>query len=367
MIVKLFLNIGEPPGTVAPIQQGYFMLGRHGECQIRPKSSSVSRRHCLILHNEDGVGVLDLESTAGTYVNNVRLTPKKWRVLHHGDEVRCGKVLFKVAIAADESVTIGNEFPDHIEDRTSDSADSSIDAEHTTIAENESSTKARQATVQSARPASRQPALASTSNSAGGSSTSSHLPRHDTAESEPPESEPPESEPPESWQDLDLSEFLSDDDVDDELSEATKRPSSARQSDISDPDRDPESNSAIDDDLSVYVDTPLDEPNSTTDVDLPIEDEPAARSESKNGKQKPIKDKEAVKKRSNRAPKIPKQKKKRSSLKLPSFSLPSIGEDTEKWKLIAAVMAAILVIGILGYQVSNFVSGPEVRVLDELN
>jgi pSer/pThr/pTyr-binding forkhead associated (FHA) protein len=98
MSVELIMTQGSSAGTAAPIHPGYYLVGRHKECQIRPKSRSVSRRHCLLLHNEDGFGALDLKSTGGTFVNGKRLEPHRWQVLHDGDQIRFGKVVFEVAI-----------------------------------------------------------------------------------------------------------------------------------------------------------------------------------------------------------------------------------------------------------------------------
>lgn len=98
MSVELIMSQGSSAGTAAPIHQGYYLVGRHKECQIRPKSRSVSRRHCLLLHNDDGFGALDLKSTGGTYVNGKRIEPHQWFVLHDGDEIRFGKVAFDVRI-----------------------------------------------------------------------------------------------------------------------------------------------------------------------------------------------------------------------------------------------------------------------------
>ena len=98
MSIQLILTQGSRAGTAAPIHPGYYLVGRHKECQIRPKSRSVSRRHCLLLHNEDGFGAMDLKSTGGTYVNGQRVEPHRWRVLTDGDELRFGKVAFTVSI-----------------------------------------------------------------------------------------------------------------------------------------------------------------------------------------------------------------------------------------------------------------------------
>ena len=74
------------------------MIGRHKECQIRPKSRSVSRRHCLLHRVDDHVRAIDLDSTSGTRLNDERVEPRKWFTLSDGDKLRCGKILFRVAI-----------------------------------------------------------------------------------------------------------------------------------------------------------------------------------------------------------------------------------------------------------------------------
>lgn len=121
MPVELIMTQGSRAGTAAPIQVGYYLVGRHPECQIRPKSRSVSRRHCLLLHNSDGFGVLDLESTGGTFVNDEKITPHQWVVLRDQDILRVGKVEFRVAVALDPSqqaqASQANEAAESADDR----------------------------------------------------------------------------------------------------------------------------------------------------------------------------------------------------------------------------------------------------------
>ena len=95
---KLVL-IGTPnAGIEADILQGYYLVGRHSECQIRPKSSSVGERHCLLEHGAGILRVFDLKSETGTFVNEEELVSHKWRNLNNGDVIRCGKVQFEVVI-----------------------------------------------------------------------------------------------------------------------------------------------------------------------------------------------------------------------------------------------------------------------------
>jgi predicted component of type VI protein secretion system len=101
MTARLVLQTGSRAGMPAPLQYGYYMIGRHQECQIRPKSRSVSRYHCLLCHNENVVQVLDLESTSGTRVNEEKLMPKSWVPLSNGDMLRCGKIVFRANVEID--------------------------------------------------------------------------------------------------------------------------------------------------------------------------------------------------------------------------------------------------------------------------
>lgn len=87
----------------AVIHDGYYLIGRHPECQIRPKSKSVSRRHCLIHHAAGEVRVFDLQSTSGTIVNATRLDPKQWRKLKDDDQLRLGKVVFRLSISTGQA------------------------------------------------------------------------------------------------------------------------------------------------------------------------------------------------------------------------------------------------------------------------
>lgn len=95
---RLVLAVGSQAGTEANLKDGYYMIGRHEECQIRPKSRSVSRRHCLLYSMNSQIRVRDLDSSSGTKVNQQRLEGSQWVLLNDGDELRCGKVVFHVRL-----------------------------------------------------------------------------------------------------------------------------------------------------------------------------------------------------------------------------------------------------------------------------
>ncbi len=105
MIVQLILASGSNAGIAAPIQRGYYMVGRHPECQIRPKTRSVSRRHCLLHHDENEFLVIDLGSTSGTRINEELVEAKQWHPLNDGDVLRLGKTVFNVSLQSSSRPT----------------------------------------------------------------------------------------------------------------------------------------------------------------------------------------------------------------------------------------------------------------------
>jgi pSer/pThr/pTyr-binding forkhead associated (FHA) protein len=52
----------------------------------------VSRHHAKIIKTDSGYTLEDLQSTNGTWLNRVALTPKKTYPLQNGDEIRLGKL-----------------------------------------------------------------------------------------------------------------------------------------------------------------------------------------------------------------------------------------------------------------------------------
>lgn len=98
MQVKLKVLTGSHEGKEIAVTSEKFLVGRSDSCQLRPKSESVSRRHCVIVLKESRVLVQDLKSRNGTFVNEQRLPLDKAKVLKAGDELRIGKLKFGVVI-----------------------------------------------------------------------------------------------------------------------------------------------------------------------------------------------------------------------------------------------------------------------------
>jgi predicted nucleic acid-binding Zn-ribbon protein len=63
-------------------------IGRSLAADVRFDDPTVSRRHALVVHQADGVKVLDDRSLNGVFVNGERI---EWRVLKDGDEIVVGR------------------------------------------------------------------------------------------------------------------------------------------------------------------------------------------------------------------------------------------------------------------------------------
>ncbi len=98
MQLKLKVLSGSHAGKEIPVAADKFLIGRSESCQLRPKSDSVSRRHCILVAKEGRVLLQDLKSRNGTYVNDKRLPTDKAKVLKAGDHLRVGKLEFEVMI-----------------------------------------------------------------------------------------------------------------------------------------------------------------------------------------------------------------------------------------------------------------------------
>lgn len=92
--VKLKVLFGKNDGKEVSITSPSFVVGRSEECQLRPKSDAISRRHCEIKVVGDTVTVCDLKSKNGTFVNGDRIDRET--TLRDGDSLRVGKLDFQV-------------------------------------------------------------------------------------------------------------------------------------------------------------------------------------------------------------------------------------------------------------------------------
>ena len=112
MQVKLKVMTGSHEGTEIPISGEKFLIGRSESCQLRPKSDSISRKHCILVIRDGKVLIQDLKSRNGTYVNEKRLPSDRAKILAAGDSLKIGMLLFELVI---EHGLNGNKKP-HVAD-----------------------------------------------------------------------------------------------------------------------------------------------------------------------------------------------------------------------------------------------------------
>src|SRR5437588_11846677 len=95
MDYELLIVRGRASTEAIKLAEGVTTVGRQDDCQLRIKSSQVSRKHCEIFEKKGMLLVKDLGSSNGTFVNGKRIQDQ--RVLEPGDELTIGQVKLRVA------------------------------------------------------------------------------------------------------------------------------------------------------------------------------------------------------------------------------------------------------------------------------
>jgi len=83
---------GPGMGSRYPLSDSPVVLGRGNDCDIRINDHSVSRRHARIQPGADGYYAVDLQSTNGTFVNDV---PASICKMKDGDYLRIGNCIYR--------------------------------------------------------------------------------------------------------------------------------------------------------------------------------------------------------------------------------------------------------------------------------
>src|SRR5438128_5913478 len=96
--MKLCLVVaqGVHEGKVIPITLSQFLIGRDAQCQLRPASAAISKRHCAVLVRGTQVFVRDFGSTNGTFVNGELVQGEV--ELHADDRLKVGPLEFTVGL-----------------------------------------------------------------------------------------------------------------------------------------------------------------------------------------------------------------------------------------------------------------------------
>src|SRR5215813_8675482 len=98
----LVMTAGKQEGKTLEIKLPQFLIGRDPQCQLRPASPMISKRHCALIQRDGKAFIRDFDSTNGTLVND---QPVKGEVeLHHDDQLKVGPLLFAVRLEASAPV-----------------------------------------------------------------------------------------------------------------------------------------------------------------------------------------------------------------------------------------------------------------------
>ena len=98
MELKLKILGGSNAGKEVAVSLPEFLIGRADECQLRPKSDTVSRRHAMIELQEAKALIRDLGSRTGTFVNGKPIAPGANVELVNGDVIKIGPIEFSANI-----------------------------------------------------------------------------------------------------------------------------------------------------------------------------------------------------------------------------------------------------------------------------
>src|SRR5580698_4832361 len=98
LVLKLKILTGKHSGREIEINRSQFVIGRADDCDLRPASPAVSRRHCAFIVQGDRVKLQDLGGANGTLVNDVRVEGE--HDLTSGDRIKVGPLEFQVSITA---------------------------------------------------------------------------------------------------------------------------------------------------------------------------------------------------------------------------------------------------------------------------
>ena len=97
---RLISRLNLPDKIEVRIEPGnVFSIGRHSasvgtkqsDFEFGPKTKEVSRRHVVIERTHSGYQLVDIGSTAGTYVNGNSIIPNAPQPLNRGDRVSFGR------------------------------------------------------------------------------------------------------------------------------------------------------------------------------------------------------------------------------------------------------------------------------------
>jgi pSer/pThr/pTyr-binding forkhead associated (FHA) protein len=96
MKIRLKVLKGSAEGKEIKIPTPECLIGRSSECDLRPKSDAISRRHCAIVVKDGTVLVREFGSKNGTFVNGRRVEGEL--VVNSGDTLQVGPLAFEIVV-----------------------------------------------------------------------------------------------------------------------------------------------------------------------------------------------------------------------------------------------------------------------------
>jgi len=103
------LTPGKMEGKSIPINIAQFLIGRDPQCNLRPASALISKRHCALSMRGDRVFVRDFDSTNGTRVNDQPV--KGEQEVFNQDQLSVGPLLFRVVLEGIPAVSKPTPMP----------------------------------------------------------------------------------------------------------------------------------------------------------------------------------------------------------------------------------------------------------------
>ena len=87
-----------------------YLLGRGTDCQLVLPDAQISRRHALIERRGDQYWLTDLDSRAGTFINDLRLDARMAAPLREHDRIRIGAWRFRLRALQDQRSLTGSGY-----------------------------------------------------------------------------------------------------------------------------------------------------------------------------------------------------------------------------------------------------------------
>jgi pSer/pThr/pTyr-binding forkhead associated (FHA) protein len=92
----MVLSEGKSVGKTIPITLSQFIIGRDPQCQLRPSSALISKRHCALIVRGSKLFVRDFGSTNGTFVNDQQV--KGECEVKNDDLLKVGPLSFRIVL-----------------------------------------------------------------------------------------------------------------------------------------------------------------------------------------------------------------------------------------------------------------------------